>query len=77
MATLPRTEFDVGGKQIEAFTLDDLANGSFEILFIDKETQKALGSYTVQNNRFKEKGYTYDIAKFFDFVVSEFKTING
>ena len=74
---LPRTEFQSGGKDIEAFTLDDLSNGSFEVMFIDKATQKNLGSYTVQNQKFKEKGATYDITNFFDFAVSEFKTING
>lgn len=75
--TLPRTEFQCGGKDIEAFTLDDLSNGSFEVMFIDKATQKTLGSYTVQNQKFKEKGAKYDITHFFDFAVSEFKTING
>jgi len=77
MATLPRIEFQTGGKEIEAFTLDDLSNGSYEVLFIDKSTQKGLGSYTVQNLKFKEKGNTYDISKFFEFAVAEFKTING
>jgi hypothetical protein len=62
---------------IEAFTLDDLSNGSYEVMFIDKVTQKNLASYTVQNMKFKEKGYKYDIAKFFDFAVAEFKTTNG
>jgi len=74
---LPRTEFNCGGKDIEAFTLDDLSNGSFEIMFIDKTTQKNLASYTVQNQKFKEKGATYDITKFFEFAVSEFKAIGG
>jgi hypothetical protein len=46
-------------------------------MFIDKVTQKNLASYTVQNMKFKEKGYKYDIAKFFDFAVAEFKTTNG
>jgi hypothetical protein len=77
MANLPRAEFQVGGKEIEAFTLDDLSNGSYEVLFIDKATQKGLGSYTVQNLKFKEKGNNYDIAKFFDFAVAEFKTTNS
>lgn len=72
---LPRTEFNCGGKEIEAFTLDDLSNGSYEVMFIDKATQKNLASYTVQNQKFKEKGSVYDITKFFDFAVSEFKTI--
>jgi hypothetical protein len=75
--TLPRVEFQCGSKNIEAFTLDDLSNGSYEVMFIDKDTQKSLGSYTVQNQKFKEKGFNYDISKFFDFAVSEFKTING
>ncbi|WP_026606274.1 hypothetical protein [Methylocapsa acidiphila] len=74
---LPRLEFQVAGKDIEAFTLDDLSNGSYEVMFIDKSTQKGLGSYTVQNQKFKEKGATYDIAKFFEFVVSDFKATNG
>lgn len=77
MANLPRAEFQVGGKEIEAFTLDDLSNGSYEVLFIDKGTQKGLGSYTVQNLKFKEKGNNYDISKFFDFAVAEFKTTNS
>ncbi|WOJ89460.1 hypothetical protein RZS28_16950 [Methylocapsa polymorpha] len=74
---LPKIEFQIGGKEIEAFTLDDLSNGSYEVMFIDKATQKNLASYTVQNQKFKEKGAVYDISKFFDFAVSEFKTING
>jgi hypothetical protein len=74
---LPRVEFQSGGVEIEAFTLDDLSNGSYEVMFIDKATQKNLASYTVQNLKFKEKGHTYDIAKFFDFAVGEFKAING
>jgi len=77
MAILPKTEFQAGGKDIEAFTLDDLSNGSYEVMFIDKATQKGLGSYTVQNLKFKEKGNTYDISKFFEFAVAEFKTTNG
>lgn len=75
--TLPRVEFQCGGKDIEAFTLDDLSNGSYEVMFIDKASQKNLGSYTVQNLKFKEKGFGYDISKFFDFAVAEFKSING
>jgi len=75
VATLPKIEFEVGGKTIEAFTLDDLANGSLEIMFIDKETQKGLASYTVQNNKFKAKNSTYDITKFFEFAVEEFKSV--
>ncbi|WP_036257345.1 hypothetical protein [Methylocapsa aurea] len=74
---LPRTEFKSGGKDIEAFTLDDLSNGSFEVMFIDKTTQKNLASYTVQNQKFKEKGAVYDITNFFDFAVAEFKAIAG
>lgn len=74
---LPRVEFQCGGKDIEAFTVDDLSNGSYDVLFIDKATQKNLASYTVQNSKFKEKGFSYDIGKFFDFAVGEFKTING
>jgi hypothetical protein len=74
---LPKTEFQSGGKDIEAFTLDDLSNGSFEVMFIDKATQKNLASYTVQNQKFKEKGASYDITKFFEFAVSEFKIVNG
>jgi len=54
-----------------------LSNGSYEVMFIDKTTQKNLASYTVQNQKFKEKSAVYDISKFFDFAVSEFKTING
>jgi hypothetical protein len=77
MANLPKAEFQAGGKEIEAFTLDDLANGSYEVMFIDKSTQKGLGSYTVQNLKFKEKGNSYDISKFFEFAVAEFKTTNG
>jgi len=75
--TLPRVEFQCGGVDIEAFTLDDLSNGSYEVMFIDKATQKNLAAYTVQNMKFKEKGHKYDITKFFDFAVSEFKTANG
>ncbi len=74
---LPRLEFQTGGKEIEAFTLDDLSNGSYEVMFIDKATQKSLAAYTVQNQKFKEKGTAYDISKFFDFAVSDFKTTNG
>jgi hypothetical protein len=75
--SLPRVEFQCGGRDIEAFTLDDLASGSYEVMFIDKATQKNLASYTVQNLKFKEKGYSYDISKFFDFAVAEFKTLAG
>lgn len=75
--SLPRVEFQCGGLEIEAFTVDDLSNGSYDVLFIDKATQKSLASYTVQNLKFKEKGYKYDIGKFFDFAVSEFKSVNG
>ncbi len=74
---LPRLEFQISGKDIEAFTLDDLSNGSYEVLFIDKGTQKSLASYTVQNQKFKEKGAAYDIVKFFDFVVLDFTATNG
>lgn len=74
---LPRQDFQINGKDIEAFTLDDLSNGSYEIMFIDKTTQKNLASYTVQNQKFKEKGAVYDIAKFFDFAVTDFRTTNG
>jgi len=74
---LPVLNFDCGGKQIEAFTLEDKASKSYEILFIDKETQKSLGSYSVQNPKFAEKGNTYDVTSYFDFVVSDFKKING
>jgi hypothetical protein len=74
---LPRLEFQIGGKEIEAFTVDDLSNGSYDVLFIDKVTQKSLASYTVQNQKFKEKGAVYDILKFFDFAVSDFKATNG
>ena len=75
--TLPRQEFQISGKDIEAFTLDDLSNGSYEVMFIDKATQKSLASYTVQNQKFKEKGAVYEISKFFDFAVSDFKITNG
>jgi len=75
--SLPRVEFQCGGQDIEAFTVDDLSNGSYDVMFIDKASQKTLGSYTVQNMKFKEKGYKYDIGKFFDFAVVEFKTLNG
>lgn len=75
--SLPRVEFQLAGKDIEAFTVDDLSNGSYDVMFIDKATQKTLASYTAQNLKFKEKGYKYDISKFFDFAVTEFKSLNG
>ncbi len=56
VVALPTSEFTNGGKTIEAFTLEDKSNNSYEILFIDKATQKAIGSYSVRIDRFNEKG---------------------
>jgi len=75
--SLPTSEFECAGKTIEAFTLEDKSNNSYEILFIDKESQKALGAYSVRIEKFKEKGVSYDIQPFFDFSVSDFKRIHG
>ena len=75
--TLPTSEFESAGKTIEAFTLEDKSNNSYEILFIDKTTQKAMGAYSVRIDRFKEKGVTYDIQGFFDFSIGDFKRIHG
>lgn len=75
--SLPKSEFDCGGKAVEAFTLEDKSNNSYDILFIDKETQKELGAYTVRIAKFKEKGVTYDLQPFFDFTVTDFKRIHG
>ena len=74
---LPVTEFDFDGKKVEAFTLEDKSNNSYEILFIDKATQKSLGSYTVQNQSFSKKGLVYDIAAFFELAVADFKRIGA
>jgi hypothetical protein len=75
--SLPTSEFQSAGKTIEAFTLEDKSNNSYDILFIDKESQKEMGAYTVRIARFKEKGVTYDIQPFFDFVIADFKRIHG
>ncbi len=74
---LPTTEFNCAGKTIEAFTLEDKSNNSYDVLFIDKATQKELGSYSVRIDRFKEKGVTYDIQSYFDFAIGDFKRIHG
>jgi hypothetical protein len=75
--TLPTSEFDCGGKTIEAFTLEDKSNSSYEILFIDKATQKSMGAYSVRIEKFKEKGVSYDIQAFFDFSIADFKRVHG
>lgn len=74
---LPTSEFASAGKTIEAFTLEDKSNHSYDILFIDKDTQKELGAYTVRMEKFKEKGAAYDLQPFFDFVVADFKRLHG
>lgn len=74
---LPTSEFSSGGKSIEAFTLEDKSNNSYEILFIDKDTQKAIGAYSVRMDRFNEKSVTYDIQAFFDFTVGDFQRAHG
>ena len=74
---LPETTFEHGGKEIEVITLHNKNDNSYEILFIDKATQKGIGAYTVQNQAFGGKGAGdgYDVTKFFEFVVSDFKSV--
>jgi hypothetical protein len=74
---LPTSEFQSAGTTVEAFTLEDKSKNSYEILFIDKATQKQLGAFSVQIDKFKEKGVTYDIQPFFDFSISDFKRVHG
>ncbi len=74
---LPTSEFESAGTTIEAFTLEDKSNNSYEILFIDKATQKAIGAYSVRLDRFDDKGVSYDIQGFFDFTIGDFKRAHG
>jgi hypothetical protein len=71
--SLPIADFTLGDLSVEAFTLENKSDGSYEVMFIDKSTQKSLGSYTVQNPALKAKGAAYDIQAFFDFVTADFK----
>jgi hypothetical protein len=75
--SLPGTTFSMGGKEIEVFTLEDKGAKihSFEILFVDKASQQNIATYSVNNPRFKEKGFVYDVAPFFEAVVADFKRI--
>ncbi len=74
---LPTSEFECGGKTVEAFTLEDKSNNSYDILFIDKASQKELGAYTVRIAKFKEKGVSYDLQPLFDFTLGDFRRIHG
>lgn len=71
--TLPIADFALGDLSIEAFTLENKSDGSYEILFIDKASQKNIGAYTVQNVSLKAKAAAYDIQAFFDFAIADFK----
>lgn len=71
--SLPIADFTLGDLAVEAFTLENKSDGSYEILFIDKTSQKNIGSYTVQNVGLKAKGAAYDIQGFFDFAMADFK----
>ncbi len=74
---LPSTTFEAGGKEVEVITLEDKGTKvhSFEVLFLDKATQANIATYSVNHPRFKEKGFVYDIAAFFDAAVADFKRI--
>jgi hypothetical protein len=77
--SLPGTTFTVGDKEIEVFTLEDKGAKihSYEILFVDKATQQNIATYSVNNPRFKEKGFVYDVGPLFDACVADFKRIMG
>ncbi len=76
---LPGAVFTVGDKEVEVFTLEDKGAKihSYEILFVDKPSQQNIATYSVNNPRFKEKGFVYDVQPLFDAAVADFKRIMG
>jgi hypothetical protein len=77
--SLPGTSFEIGGKEVEVFTLEDKGSKAhtFEVLFIEKASQANIGSYQVQSPRFREKGFVFDVQSFFDAAIADFKRINA
>lgn len=76
---LPGTTLQVGGIEVEVFTMEDkgAAAYTYEVMFIEKESQKNIGIYSVSTPKFKEKGFVYDVQSFFDASVADFKRLNG
>jgi len=79
IVALPGTMLTVGGKEVEVFTMEDkgAANYTYEIMFIDKETQANIAIYSVTTPKFKEKGFVYDVQSFFDSSIADFKRLTG